>query len=111
MALSEFRYNKKRKHYAYIFKDCGDYRKNLLLHSEKGLKKCHTEKERQIFYKKHIKLYRHPNSNKDVNSRYFVEKRIYTDHKSAFDDRNYSWKWDPNDKRIIKRLKKGRRTR
>lgn len=111
MSLSEFKWNKKRKHYAYIFKKCGDYRKNLLLHSEQGLKKCRTEKEKQRFYRKHTKLYRHPNPNKEIDSRYFIENRIYTDHKTSFDNRYYLWKWHPNDKRIIKRLKKGRRTR
>lgn len=34
MSLSEFRYNKRRKHYSYIYGQKGDYRKNLLLSSK-----------------------------------------------------------------------------
>lgn len=30
MALSEFRYNKKRKHYSYIYGQKGDLRKNVV---------------------------------------------------------------------------------
>ena len=34
MSASEFRYNKKRKHYSYIFKIVGTYRKNIVLSSK-----------------------------------------------------------------------------
>lgn len=54
MSKSEFRYNKKRKHYSYLFKDIGQLRKNLLL-SSKQTRKHHGKR------KKNVKLYRHPN--------------------------------------------------
>ena len=34
MSRSEFRWNKKRKHYAYLFKDIGRKRLNLLISSK-----------------------------------------------------------------------------
>ena len=34
MSISEFRYNKKRRHYAYIFKKIGAARKNILISSK-----------------------------------------------------------------------------
>ena len=34
MSLSEFRFNKKRKHYAYLFKDIGTKKLNLLITSK-----------------------------------------------------------------------------
>ena len=43
MSRSEFKWNKKRKHYAYLFKDIGDKRKNLLLHSDPSSEKFYVE--------------------------------------------------------------------
>ena len=114
MARSEFRWNKKRKHYAYLFKDVGDYRKNILLHSDptkkESWKKLPKSKKKE-FYKQHTSLYRHPNANKPKDEKFFVENRVYLDHKKSFHERVYPWKWNVNDKRKIKRIKKGRRTR
>ena len=111
MARSEFRWNKKRKHYAYLFKDKGNYRKCILIHSDPG-KKSNWTVEKEIIYKKtHTRLFRHPNPNKNNGETFFVENRIYTDHKDSFDLKTYHWQWDKNDKRKIKRIKKGRRTR
>ncbi len=42
MSRSEFRWNKKRKHYAYLHKDIGKKRKNILLTSKSSIK---TKKE------------------------------------------------------------------
>ena len=114
MARSEFRYNKKRKHYSYLFKDAGDYRKNILLHSDPANKENWDklpEKRKKDFYKKCTLLYRHPNPNKVDNLKYYVENRVYVDHKNSFGERVYSWNWHVNDKNKIKRIKKGRRTR
>ncbi len=50
MSRSKFRFNKKRKHYAYLFKDLGSYRKNLILSTKpfrvfhNKLKKIKTKK-------------------------------------------------------------------
>ncbi len=111
MSRSEFRWNKKRKHYAYLFKDVTNYRKNLLLHSDKVFAKCKTEKEKKEFGLKHTKLFRHPNPRKSSSETFYVENRVYVDSESSFRERRYSWSWHSNDKRKIKRLKKGRRTR
>ena len=49
MSRSEFRWNKKRKHYAYLFKDVGVYCKNFLLHSNPQKKKdWNSEKQKRI---------------------------------------------------------------
>ena len=111
MARSEFRWNKKRKHYAYLFKDIGDYRKNLLLHSDPSKKVGWNNEKQKEFDKKHTKLHRHPNKKKPIEEKFYVENRIYVDHKNSFEERKRGWNWDKNDKRKIKRLKKGRRTR
>ena len=109
MSRSVFKYNKKRKHYAYQFKNLGHMRKNLLLHSDP--KKEWTKEKLKDFLKRHTRLHRHPNPNKPKTEIYYVENRIYTDSENSFDSREYNWCWDKNDKRKIKRLKKGRRTR
>lgn len=111
MSRSEFRWNKKRKHYAYLFKDVGDRRKNLLLHSGPTKKHGWNKEKEKEFNKRHTKLYRHPNRHKSLNEKFYVENRIYSDNKKSFGSQNYNWKWDINDKRKIKRLKKGHRTR
>ena len=97
MSRSEFRYNKKRKHYAYLFKDVGFRRKNIVL----------TSKEFRVYRKKikrNIRLYKHPNPNslKVV----YVIPYVYIDSLSSFDNKNLNWKFHPNDKRKIKRIKK-----
>ena len=97
MARSEFRYNKKRKHYAYLFKDVGSKRKNIIL-SSKPVRKEHKR------IKRNIKLYKHPNpkESKDV---YLVPK-VYSDEFDSFDKKREGWKFHPNDKRKVKRLKR-----
>lgn len=105
MALSEFRYNKKRKHYSYIYGHKGEYRKNLLL-SSKPVRKV---KKRNGNYKiiNNIKLQRHPNPNcKD--DEYIMTKR-YLDHKDDFGRKFNTWSFDKNDKRALKRIKKGKK--
>ena len=112
MSRSEFRWNKKRKHYAYLFKDLGDYRANILLHSDPKSKNHFDNENLKNFVKKNVRLFRHPNPKKNnAEECYYVEKRIYIDHISCFDERIYKWIWDINDKRKIKRIKKGCRTR
>ena len=96
MSRSEFRYNKKRKHYSYLFKDVGNLRKNILI----------TTKKFRIHHKKlkiNVTLYKHPNGK---NKLVFVIPLIYIDDMSSFDKRVLNWKWDKNDKRKIKRIKK-----
>ena len=97
MAISEFRFNKKRKHYAYIFKEKGEYRKNILF-TTKATRKWHSKE------KKNKKLFRHPNpkSTKTI----YVIPIIYIDSIDSFHSDSLKWHFHKNDKRIIKRIKK-----
>ena len=79
MARSEFRYNRRRKHYSYLFKDVGSKRKN-------------------------IKLYKNPNPNKDSDS--YMIPIVYLDSIDSFDKRKLKWSFHSHDKRKVKRLKK-----
>ena len=104
MALSEFRYNKKRKHYAYLYGQKGDLRKNLLLSSKPSRKLKSGGKTRII---NNGKLYKNPNPNK-TDDQYIMTRR-YLDHKDNFDAKKGKWSFDVNDKRLIKRIKKGKK--
>ena len=97
MARSEFRYNRKRKHYSYLFKDVGFGRKNIVLTS-KPYRKEHKK------LKKNIKLYKNPNPNKDSDS--YMIPIVYLDSIDAFDKRKLKWSFHSHDKRKVKRLKK-----
>jgi hypothetical protein len=99
MSTSEFRYNKKRKHYAYVFKTIGYFNKNILL----------STKQTRIWkgkIKKNIKLSKHPNPN-SVKTVYVIPI-IYIDKNDSFHQMKLKWYFDKNDKRIIKRIKRGR---
>ena len=111
MSRSEFRWNKKRKHYSYLFKKMGLLVKNILVHSDPSSKSNWNKEKQKDFEKKHVKLFRHPNPNKNGKETFYVEKRIYMDPEDSFHERKYPWSWNKNDKRLIKRIKKGRRTR
>ncbi len=101
MSRSEFRYNKKRKHYAYLHKDIGSKRKNVLISSKPIVSnKCGSK------VKKNIPLYHHPNANKE--GQFYVVPRNYLDESSSFDSKVYNWKWSKNDKRKIKRIIKNK---
>ena len=97
MSLSEFRFNKKRKHYAYLFKQIGLFRKNILF----------TSKPIRIWKgktKKNIKLVKHPNNNsfKEI----YVIPIVYIDNADSFHSSSLRWNFHKNDKRKIKRIKK-----
>ena len=97
MSTSEFRYNKKRKHYSYIFKVVGDYRKNIVL-SSKPFRKRHGK------IKKNILLFKHPNPK--CKQIVYVIPYIYIDDIRSFDCKVLLWNFHPNDKRKIKRIKR-----
>ncbi len=97
MSRSEFRYNRKRKHYSYLFKDIGQRRKNTVLTS-KPYRKEHKKK------KKNIKLFKNPNPNSN-NDSYLIPK-IYVDNIDSFDERKLKWGFHPNDKRKVKRIQR-----
>ena len=110
MSRSEFRWNKKRKHYAYLHKDIGDFCKNILITSNPKVIKRKNGNIRVVF--NNVKLYAHPNPNKQdldssVNNEYYVIPKNYVDNISSFGTRVYDdWKFNVNDKRKIKRIKK-----
>ena len=98
MSRSEFRYNKKRKHYAYLHRRIGPKILNILITSKPNvLRKDGIE----II---NIPLYRHPNPKKE--GKYYLIPRNYFDDLSSFGNKIYLWKWDANDKRKVKRIKK-----
>ena len=97
MSRSEFRYNRKRKHYSYLFKDINNRRKNIILTS-KPYRKEHKK------LKKNVKLFKNPNPSNDNES--YLIPIVYNDSVDSFDLRKLKWKFHPNDKRKAKRIKK-----
>jgi len=101
MSRSEFRWNKKRKHYAYLHKDIGNKRKNILISTKPAMIDKKHHKPSSI---KNIALLHHPNPSKE--GKFYVIPKNYIDDKESFDEKIYDWNWDKNDKRNIKRIKK-----
>ena len=97
-----FRYNKKRRHYSYIFKLSGNYCLNLLLTTDPQSK---HKKHNKVIVVKNIRLYKHPNKRSNVIV-YIYKHRPYCDYLTSFSEKNLDWKWDINDKRKVKRMKK-----
>lgn len=102
MSRSEFRWNKKRKHYAYIFKDKCTKRKCILITSKKYVIKHKNGKIKIILF--NILLYHHPNSKKEGT--FYVIPKIYIDDERSFETTVLDWSWNKHDKRKIKRIKK-----
>ena len=100
MALSKFRFNKRRKHYSYSFRKRKNKIENILLTSKP------TRKE-HLDIKKNIMLFKHPNpsSSKEV----YIIPIVYRDEESSFDSKELKWRFHPNDKRKVKRIKKYRK--
>ena len=105
MAISEFRYNKKTKHYSYIVAKNDDYRKNISI-STKSKRKKKRKNGTYIEYN-NILLYKHPNPRTPNKKVYLIPKIEYT-HKDSFGRKLSSWKFHNNDKRIVKRIKKNK---
>ena len=99
MSRSEFRWNKKRKHYAYLHKDIGSKRKNILITSKPVIKNKTGKK-----LLRNVPLSHHPNPEK--SGQFFVVPRNYLDEQDSFESKNYEWNWAKDDKRVIKRIKK-----
>lgn len=102
MARSEFRWNEKRKHYAYLHKDKGSLRKNILITSKPHVIKHKNGKIKNVM--DNVRLIHHPNAKKD--GVYYVIPKNYLDSANSFDEIVYQWKWNKNDKRKIKRIMK-----
>ena len=113
MSRSEFRWNKKRKHYVYLHKDIGDFCKNILITSNPKVIKRKNGKIKVVF--NNVKLYAHPNPNKkgsedNPNNEFYVIPKNYIDNISSFGSHVYDdWEFNINDKRKIKRIKKQRK--
>ena len=109
MSRSEFRWNKKRKHYAYLYKAIGEFRKNILLTSNPRVYKKKNGKIKVVL--NNVKLFAHPNPKREnvgsSNNEFYVIPKNYIDHIASFDDHVYKeWNFSINDKRKIKRIKK-----
>ena len=104
MAISEFRYNKKRKHYAYIYKQSKSKRRNILISSKPTMTKTRVKGKPAVV--QNVRLYRHPNPKKEGT--FYLIPETYNDEARSFGDRVYDWNWDINDKRKVKRIKKHR---
>ena len=104
MSLSQFKWNKKGKHYAYSHKKRGSKEENILITSKRYVKK--HKKGKECVVSENIPLYRHPNKNK--HGQFYVIPRNYLDDSTSFDSKVYVWNWDVNDKRKIKRIKKSK---
>ena len=100
MALSKFRFNKRRKHYSYSFGKRKNKIENILLNSKP------TRKE-HLDIKKNVMLYKHPNPNS--SKEVYILPIVYRDEESSFDSKELKWKFHPNDKRKVKRIKKYRK--
>ena len=100
MSRSEFRWNKKRKHYAYLHRRIGTRCFNILITSKPNMLR---NGKIEI---KNTSLYKHPNPKKE--GKYYLVPRNYFDELSSFDNKVYAWKWDVNDKRKVKRIKKNK---
>lgn len=106
MSKSNFRYNKKRKHYSYTLKEMDESSENILLTTAAFFE---DKKYGKKIIRKNIPIYKHPNPNKQNDGKnYFIVNHCpYFDNNNSFCSKVYScWKWNRNDKRKIKRFKK-----
>lgn len=74
---------------------------NNILLTSKPFRKEHLD------IKKNVQLYKHPNPNS--NKQAYLIPIVYSDDDSSFDSKELKWKFHPNDKRKIKRIKKRRK--
>ena len=98
-----FRYNKKRKHYAYIFKAIDGYCSNILITTKS--QSLQKKKGKSIVIK-NVRLFRHPNPNESNLVVFIYNHPPYRDPYVSFENKKLKWSWDINDKRKIKRFKK-----
>ena len=90
----EFRYNKRRGHYSYIYEEDGELRRNLLLSTKPQRK---IKRDGKTLFVDNVKLDKHPNpkSNKDV----WLINRRFVDKKNAFEtNARKNWKFKRSDK-------------
>ena len=97
MSKSEFRWNKKRKHYAYLFKNKGKIVLNIVV-TTKPFRLVHGRA------KMNVKLYNHPNPNSHKEA--YLIPYVFLDELVSFYEKVYKWNFDINDKRKVKRIKR-----
>lgn len=97
MKKSEFRFNNKRKHPSYVFREKDNkYYCIVITHSPR------------FKNKKNIKLYKNPEPNNSTDA--YVVNKIYKDEILSYNKRILSnWKFHNYDKRNIKRIKKNKK--
>ena len=105
---NKFRYNKKRKHYSYIFKIKNGYCFNILLTTQpKSIQKKHGKTK----IVNNIRVHIHPNPRNNNTIVFIYNHPPYIDAIESFDIKNLDWKWDKNDKRNIKRIQRYKKYR
>ena len=97
MKKSEFRFNKKRKHPSYVFKEKNNkYHSILITHSPMTKNKIN------------IKLYKNPEPNNKTDA--YLVKKIYKDDINSYSRQVFrNWKFHKYDKRNVKRIKKNKK--
>ena len=100
---NRFRFNKKRKHYSYIFTIKNGYCSNILLTTKR---ESINKKHGKSIIVRNIRLYKHPNPRKTNVIVFIYNHPPYIDAIESFDSKKLNWKWDINDKRNVKRMKK-----
>lgn len=97
MRKSEFRFNKKRQHPSYVFKEKNNkYHSIIITHSPR------------FKNKKNIKLYQNPEPNNKTDS--YLVNRIYKDEINSYSRQVlYNWKFHKYDKRNVKKIKKNKK--
>ena len=103
MSRSEFRWNKKRKHYAYLI--CKDdlLIPNILITSKPIMVEKKNKKQNRTTI--NVPLKRHPNPNK--SGQFFLIPIIYFDSIESFDSKVFkNWKFDICDEEKVEGIKK-----
>ena len=98
-----FKYNKKRKHYAYIFKTMGIYCVNILLTTKAESK---HKKHGRVYVIRNVPLFKHPNKSGSNIAVFIYNHSPYFDKHDSFDLKELNWSFDICDKRKIKRFRK-----
>ncbi len=108
MALSEFRFNKKRKHYAYLHKRIGGKRVNILISTKPVMVRGkHMNGQIKVILK-NVPLFHHPNPDKE--GIFYLIPINYVDDAGVFENKEHrTWCFSRHDKRKVKRIKKLKR--
>lgn len=96
MGISEFRFNRRRRHPSYVYKKRGNrYYAILITHAPK------------TGNRDNIELFENPNP-KSTRTSYLIPRPV-SDEITSFDRPKPSWRFNRHDKRKVKRIKKTNR--